>query len=346
MGSDSLSPPPPPSTNILSDTVPSVKSHQTCMNTAVAAKEARPYSKLSRKLIECEERGKLMKKMINEEVGFREEETFILNEMGKLRGKKRNLWKERKQLLALMMRRKLTDNTSFERKLRHMRDQARKKLEGTLGPNSKACRIIVRNTKNEGMRLRQSCKVKNERKLRFLKKNYGMKTMGLSELSEEVGLKYMDAKVYSGVEIVPQKMRDPVIIRREGEEFSINEEEMSVLRLGPKFCEYMSLSDVNFEIEVEQTVLKYKWETMDEVKENDNDEDPSILARNILYEELFTKDEIEDMRDEEDEELMMRDAEMRSVFDLVNGRIDMRKRRATDVKGNSRVILPKKMTGF
>ena len=133
---------------------------------------------------------------------------------------------------------------------------------------------------------------------------------------------------------------------REGEEFSINEEEMSVLRLGPKFCEYMSLSDVNFEIEVEQTVLKYKWETMDEVKENDNDEDPSILARNILYEELFTKDEIEDMRDEEDEELMMRDAEMRSVFDLVNGRIDMRKRRATDVKGNSRVILPKKMRDF
>ena len=340
----------------MSSTVPTVKSSQTYQNTALAAKEARLYSKLSRRLIECEERSKLMKKMKNEEIGFREEELFILSEMGKLRGTKKHLWKERKQLLALLMRRKLRDNISLERNLRKMRNQARRKLEDVLGPNSKACRKIVKNTKIEGMNVRQKCGMKNDRKLRFLKRKYGMRECGLNDLCEEDRVKYKDVKVFSGEEIQPEKMRDPIIVCRQGEEIQLNEDELSVLRLGPKFCEYTNLSDVDFEIEVEQTVLKYKWETMDEVNKQDDEEsmneemkkfeDPSILARKILFEELFTKDELDAMKDDEEDRMMMMDAEMRAVFNLREGIIDMRKRRATDVKGNSRVILPKKMRGF
>ena len=102
----------------------------------MSAKEARLYLKLAKGLVECEERSKLMKKMIREEIGFREEELFIINEMSKLKGKNKNLKKERKLLIALIMGKKLKDNISLEKNLRLRRDQARRQLEGLMGPNS------------------------------------------------------------------------------------------------------------------------------------------------------------------------------------------------------------------
>ena len=52
------------------------------------------------------------------------------------------------------------------------------------------------------------------------------------------------------------------------------------------------------------------------------------------------------MKDEAEDELRMKDAEKRCTFDLRNKILDMRKKRATDIKGNSRVILPRKMRNF
>ena len=76
--------------------------------------EARVYRKAARKLIECEERSKLIRKMIKEGVGFREEEQFLIHEKGKLKGnigRNENFWRERKKILALIMERKLKDKT-------------------------------------------------------------------------------------------------------------------------------------------------------------------------------------------------------------------------------------------
>ena len=120
-----------------------------------------------------------------------------------------------------------------------------------------------------------------------------------------------------------------------------------MLRLGPKFCEYVNLDEEKFEIEIEQAILKYKWETMsDEKGEDEKPRDLSDIARKVLIRELYTTEEIEEMNEDEEEAMRMRDAELRQVFDMRTGTIDMRKRRVTDIKGNSRVILPKKMRGF
>ena len=177
-----------------------------------------------------------------------------------------------------------------------------------------------------------------------------MRDCGLSDLSEEDQKKYEGAKVFSGEEMRPMEMSDPVIVCRLGEEIILDEDEMSLLRLGPKFCEFTSLDEVAFEVEVEQMILKYKWETMDNEKNEKIDAmvmgDPSILARRILFEELFTREELDDMETEEADELNMREAEMRSTFDLRNGVVDIRKHRVTDVKGNSRVVLPTTSTKF
>ena len=54
--------------------------------------ESRIYKKLARRLIECEERSRLLKRMLEHEVGFREEEQFLIHEAKKLKGENNNFW--------------------------------------------------------------------------------------------------------------------------------------------------------------------------------------------------------------------------------------------------------------
>ena len=76
---------------------------------------------------------------------------------------------------------------------------------------------------------------------------------------------------------------------------------------------------------------------------NNKYEDHSVLVREILFREFFTSEELEEIEEEEQNLSGMWDAEMRMVFDIKTETIDMGKRRTTDLKGNSQVILPKKM---
>ena len=166
------------------------------------------------------------------------------------------------EFLALIMGKKIKDNISLEKSLRMKMDQARRQLEGLIGPNSTALRKIVKKTKAEGDRLRRSCSVKNAKKFRYLRDKFCMRGSMLHELSMEDQTKYEDAKVYSGQDLRPQELSDPMVVCRAGEDILLSEEELCVLRLGPKFCELDNLDEVNFEKEVEQTILKYKWDSM------------------------------------------------------------------------------------
>ena len=126
----------------------------------------------------CEERTKLLRMMNSRGVGFKEEESFLIHEMKKLKGnnnRKANYWKDRREILALLMTRKLRDNILLEKDLRMKRDRARRNMSEALGPNSTACRKIVRRSKEEGVRLRMNCKSKNEAKLKFLVNKYDVR---------------------------------------------------------------------------------------------------------------------------------------------------------------------------
>ena len=139
--------------------------------------------------------------MVKEEIGFREEELFILHERGKLKGKN-TMKTERRQFIALIMGKKLKDNIHLEKELRTGRDLSRRKLEDLLGPNSTACRRVVKRSKFEGEKLRRSCRSKSMRKFDHLKTKYGMKDYGLYELYEEDQVKYEGARVFSGMGVV------------------------------------------------------------------------------------------------------------------------------------------------
>ena len=49
--------------------------------------EVREYRDVSKKLVEVEERGKLLTTLINKKLGFNEEESFVQKEVVKLKSK-------------------------------------------------------------------------------------------------------------------------------------------------------------------------------------------------------------------------------------------------------------------
>ena len=73
------------------------------------AKEEKAFRRLSRGLMEAEERSQMIRSLLAKEVGFREEEEFIRREESKLKGGG-DYSKMRMEILSLAMGKKLKDN--------------------------------------------------------------------------------------------------------------------------------------------------------------------------------------------------------------------------------------------
>ena len=54
--------------------------------------------------------------------------------------------------------------------------------------------------------------------------------------------------------------QEPVIVCRSNEEIKLSDEELAVLVLGPKFCVYNNLSEATFMREIEEMIVKLRWE--------------------------------------------------------------------------------------
>ena len=65
-----------------------------------------------------------------------------------------------------------------------------------------------------------------------------------------------------------------------------------------------------------------------------------------MKDELFTEDEVREIEEYNDEQERMRDAEMRMIYNPENNTMDLSRRRATDLKGNSHVIFPRRVSNF
>ena len=98
------------------------------------------------------------------------------------------------------------------------------------------------------MRLRMSCKSKNEAKLKFLVNKYDVRHDQFEGLCEEDKETYREARVFKDEGVKPDEMRNPVVVCRRGESIQLSDDELSVLRLGPKFCVYANLDEEEFAI--------------------------------------------------------------------------------------------------
>ena len=105
-----------------------------------------------------------------------------------------------------------------------------------------------------------------------------------------------------------EKENDQVIVSGMGEMLTLGNEEKDLLRLAPKFCLMEDLNEEEFEADLEECILKIKWEIMSE----DDKEEPGL--EDIALKVMLGKETCEEINQEHEEEDEIRDAEARSVF--------------------------------
>ena len=187
----------------------------------------------------------MISKLICKGIGFKEEEEFARHEETKLKGG--GGFKKKKEFVALAMRAKLDDNEKLLKKLRKKKNQARKKLEVKLGVKSRICKVMIREEKENNLKIRRAIQAKNNKKVEFLVNKYGDKAQNDSkDLLGEDYAKYEGARIFRDVcGMVADKLKGPVVISCSDDTIEINENEKAVLSLGPKFCILSKLCEEN-----------------------------------------------------------------------------------------------------
>ena len=127
----------------------------------------------------------------------------------------------------------------------------------------------------------------------------------------------------------PGEILGPVTVGLE--ENLLDDEEIAVLRRGPKFCCRRILCKERFLIEMEKCYCKIRWE------ERDKDPEERKKQKEESEEERNERKRVEDLAEEEAIKNLL-------VFDQDTMEVDYRKRRATACKNNTAVILPGPLT--
>ena len=131
--------------------------------------------------------------------------------------------------------------------------------------------------------------------------------------------KYKDIKIFDPPTNAEHQINADVMIIGDIE---IDSDEMSVLTLPPDFATLANLDEESFIHEEEMAMTKLRWE------------------KKKMIEEDLGEENIE-LTEQEKERIDIEDAQKRQIFDPINKVLDLRRRRVTDLKENSKVYLPK-----
>ena len=303
----------------------------------MTAKEIRKYRTISKQLVEVEERAKMLEQLKKHKVCLSEEEMVSHNLCSKFKilGKREGIKnQQREEFVLLALKYKMRDNNLHGVQLRRRRNWLRGVLETTLGGRSPDCRRIVEEVKSVCNQLRMTLRTKNRKKVEHLVRKFGVKKF--EGVDREVFKKMGEPKIFVDNSIEAEDIKKPVIVEGEGETVTLSEEECEALMLGPKFCLYNNLEEEEFETALEECIMKVKWDLMGEERQ------PKGGLEEIAFKIALGEEECRqiDLEKEEEDEIVC--AEARSIFDVETKTFNFAKRRATDLKRNSRVYLPRK----
>ena len=237
-----------------------------------------------------------------------------------------------KDTLDFLMIKKTQDSKAEEDKKRKERARARQELETRFGSRTHKCKRIINNTKTRINKQRQKIQQKHKKKISSYKSKTKAKAKKMNDKQKDPKKynipreldRYTDIKVFSSnEEITPEDMKPPVII---GEDVVLTEEEEEVLKLGPKFTLRRVLDRETFLVEVEKALAKERYG-----KINEEDE---------VGEPLGLKDDKED-NDKIREEEEWQETKSSLIFDKEDNNVNFSRTRATNMKNNKRIHLPR-----
>ena len=264
-------------------------------------------------VIEAEERVKLIKAAIKAGVGFAEIENFNLKQAEHCKGGKDYSDKRNVNSIRSSMQFKLRDAVADLKNLRKKGYDARKRFMESRGTNAKK---IIRGFEKEGRRIRAELKDKNDKKVKHLVTKFKTKLNQKADC-ENMPMKirkYSQANIFQGGDDKEDPVDEPEAPLIYGD-LRLDEDETAALLLDPKFAVLNSLDIEDFDLEVECTLTKMKWNRM---SDTGNCED-----------------------EKEREEIELEDAESREVYDAITKTYNAQKQRVTDLEQNAFVILPK-----
>ena len=288
-------------------------------------------SKTWTQIAACEERIQLMKKLLKLEVGMAEIEELGLNINSKFKSlafknRIKNGEVVSKEVLKEIMILKLRDEKKYLGELISEQKEMRRMIDSELQKNSRPARRLLKEFREESARTRKECRKKYDDKIEHLKRKYRHNEEEReknipSDMEEISELRIFDKNRYEEIEL---ESYDIKIIG----DVELEENEMKVLKLHPKFAILPRLQEGGLDVDEEMANAKLRMQISKEMEER-KDQNKEMI------EEEEEKSEEEKVADLELE------ARTRQVFDPVEKKYDERRRRATDLKECSRTTLPK-----
>ena len=292
------------------------------------------------KVMRCEERNVFFGDLIRARLGTREVENFIYNQeylrreegAGGLReGDKHTILEREREMVGKAMENKLTDSLAEGVRKKQEFNILKDRLWWRLGSKKEEeKRRLMNRVRDEVGRQRRLIKKDHQKQIRQIRMDNKCKRKETS-LPKELS-RYKEAKVFSEearLTFKPGEVMGPVTVGLE--EGLLDQDEIAVLRRGPKFCCRRILSKERYLVEMEKCYCKIRWE------ERDRDPDERKKQKDESSEEKKERERVERLAEDEAIKSLL-------VFDQDSLELDYRKRRATACKNNTAVILPGPLT--
>ena len=280
-----------------------------------------------REVAASEERILLMRKMLKEDLAFADLEEFGIEFTNKLKSKKLKNKPLYTKVTQQAMRVKLADEQALRRELIRVKEMRKKDLSEEIGgvktrKFKRAMLYLNEKAREEKLKLKE----KYNKKLRHIKDKYREQNEEQeNEVPEDLEyyetLKVFNKNKYNEMEKETYKVK---IIG----DIELDEKELQVLKLHPKFAILPKLLEGGLDIEEEMANSKLRMQISKEIEEKKR------KAEDMLA-------DVDEVGKAEVEEEMEVEAKERQVFDAVERRYDERKRRVTDLRESNRITLPK-----
>ena len=228
------------------------------------------------------------------------------------------------------MRQKLQDEVRVRDECTRERDKIRRQVKSIYGSKSTTTKAILKTLKTDSDKIRVELRQKYMSKIAHLKRKFEKRK------AEAKAKKPVQMSGFEGAKVFTSEFNDisidDITVSQVGSVI-LPEKEKAVLRLHPKFAVRDMIDDEEIEFQEELGWAKLRFKLLKEEEERlDSDDDEDDLT--------MTEDDLEDdQKFVEMEEII--EAKSRQFFDPEEKIFNYGKKRATDLKENSRVTLPK-----
>ena len=268
----------------------------------------------------------LLKRLQAEGLGLQQVENFVQNESKfRLSNKFRSKDIRDPSKIEFIMKSRIRDAYEAVRETTQVKSKLKKKLTSVLKKNKILSEKVFQQLEREKERTITLIKQKNEKKIRWLREKNLKKEDKSEKQIPDILSKYEEINIFQNKTDVKENESE-IKVMVIGE-VQIDDEELSVLKLPPDFAALANLSEEDFLHDEEMAMAKLRWEKKKMIEEDLGDNNVTVT-------------------EEEKEEIDLIEAQSRQIFDPINKVLDLRKRRVTDLKENSKVYLPKPLPSY